>query len=214
MKGTLADRFWDKVARPDNEEPCWLWIGSKDKFGYGYITSGGRHGKNLGAHRVAYELAFGMIPANMCVLHACDVPACVNPNHLFLGSRIDNNLDRDAKGRGRPNGLRGSRHPRAKISEKDIPIIHARAWAGEPRSQIARCYGISKAQVGSIKHGRTWKHVERWKYWRCFHCDEVFTTEEAAREHFGEDPGEPTACLRGRQGPAEFSTEGESDGDE
>lgn len=79
----------------DTNGGCWLWTGSPKGWGYGSIHTGG---KNRAAHRASYEAHKGEIPPGLCVLHKCDVPACVNPDHLFLGSRADNVADRISKG--------------------------------------------------------------------------------------------------------------------
>jgi hypothetical protein len=82
-----------KVASGDD---CWLWQGVLNKKGYGrYYT----RGKVFFAHRVSYELFKGEIPPGLLVLHRCDVPTCVNPNHLFVGTHSDNAKDAVAKGR-------------------------------------------------------------------------------------------------------------------
>jgi len=94
----LQDVFWQHV---DKQENCWLWTGGVHKeTGYGrfYITTSPR--KRMDAHRIAFALTQGFIPPyNLCVCHSCDNRLCVNPNHLWLGTRIDNNIDRDIKGR-------------------------------------------------------------------------------------------------------------------
>ncbi len=79
---------------------CYLWTGKKNKNGYGRIKV---NGKEQAAHRVSYAIANGAIPDGMCVLHRCDTPACVNPEHLFAGTVIDNLRDMHAKGRARGN---------------------------------------------------------------------------------------------------------------
>ena len=91
----LLKRFTSHV---DKSGDCWLWQPGKDKDGYGKIKVAGKH---LRAHRLSYELYVGPIPESVMVLHRCDVPGCVNPDHLWLGTALDNNRDRDQKGRNR-----------------------------------------------------------------------------------------------------------------
>ena len=89
----LTERFADKWTR---EKGCWLWVARKNAGGYGTFKA---DSKSLLAHRVSYELYVGEIPDGMCVCHKCDTPACVNPQHLFLGSHKDNAVDCVQKGR-------------------------------------------------------------------------------------------------------------------
>jgi len=89
----VMDRFFRKV---DKTGSCWNWLAGKDKDGYGKIKIAR---KDLRAHRVSWEIHNGIIPGGLLVLHRCDNPSCVNPSHLFLGTALDNNRDRDAKGR-------------------------------------------------------------------------------------------------------------------
>lgn len=86
-------KFWDQVIKTDE---CWYWTGRKDKHGYGKIAVQGR---DLRAHRLSYRISKGIDPGSMCVCHICDQTDCVNPDHLFLGSRGDNMKDAIAKGR-------------------------------------------------------------------------------------------------------------------
>jgi hypothetical protein len=86
-------KFWDRVVKSDG---CWLWGGGRSENGYGAFYW---HGKQTGAHRVAYELVHGSIASDMLVLHKCDNPPCVNPDHLFLGTPQDNMTDKTIKGR-------------------------------------------------------------------------------------------------------------------
>jgi hypothetical protein len=95
----IADRFWEKVPdRPD--VGCWLWTAATGPKGYGVFQLGRGEG-TTGAHRLAYELAYGKIPDGMFACHRCDVPACVRPSHLFLGTNADNAADMGAKSRAR-----------------------------------------------------------------------------------------------------------------
>lgn len=97
---SLADRFWAKVDKGAELAPggCWLWIGSTERHGYGQISVGAKHLAR--AHRISYELNIGAIPSGMVVCHRCDLPVCVNPAHLFIGTLSDNSRDMISKGRG------------------------------------------------------------------------------------------------------------------
>lgn len=161
-------RFWAKVAVSAPSE-CWLWRGRRDGT-YPSVCWNGKYGKYMIAHRLAWELARGPIPSGLCVLHRCDTPRCVNPNHLFLGTVAENNLDKLFKGRcayGDRNGARthpethprGERHGRAKLSAGQVAEIRARVAAGETKAAMARCFGVGFSTVGSIVAGRTWVNL-------------------------------------------------------
>jgi hypothetical protein len=150
MKRTPAERLAAR-SEPDTNGGCLLWAGSA-RAGYGMIQG---KGKVVLAHRLAWELANGPIPAGLNVLHRCDVPACINPKHLFLGTPADNAADRAAKGR---NGNRhGEKNGRAKLTATTVLAIRARLTAGgESQSVLAKCFGISQQAVSRIKRGATW----------------------------------------------------------
>lgn len=88
------ERFWAKVNKTRS---CWVWLGKPRGFGYGRIELLG--GQTQSTHRYSWELHNGPIPTGMAVLHKCDVPQCVNPDHLFLGTQLENMRDRRSKGR-------------------------------------------------------------------------------------------------------------------
>lgn len=93
-KGTPIERFLKKIKKLSEQE-CWIWIGGKTHDNYGKFW----FNKTMKAHKVSYLLFRGKIPNNLCVLHLCDKPDCVNPKHLWLGTQLENIKDRDAKGR-------------------------------------------------------------------------------------------------------------------
>ena len=95
------DRFWKKVIYA---ETCWLWMGAKNKDGYGSFGDGA--GRTMLAHRFAYQEFIGEIPPGMYVLHKCDEPSCVNPAHLWLGTQADNVADCAEKGRRNQSRIR------------------------------------------------------------------------------------------------------------
>lgn len=154
MIGALRERF-DAKWMPEPNSGCWLWTASVDKDGYGAF--GGVNGyRFIRAHRAAWIIYRGEDPNKKSVLHRCDVPSCVNPNHLFLGDAVDNVQDRDLKGR----TCRGSKRPASKLVEDDISDIRLLAAHGMTQTEIAGIYGVSQAAIGYVLTGTTWKHVQ------------------------------------------------------
>lgn len=138
-----------------NECGCWIWQGSKSGDGYGLIEMPQRHTRRV--HRVMYEAAVGTLLPGMFVCHRCDVPLCVNPDHLFLGTPKDNSHDMVLKGR----SSRGEKASTSVLSEADVPEIVQRYKNGESGKSIAASYGIQRNTVLKILRGETWAHVER-----------------------------------------------------
>ena len=158
-------RFMAKVAIQENG--CWMWQGALGKKGYGMFSVGSsrnpdgtRRNSMRAAHRVSYELFKGNIPDGLFVLHKCDTPGCVNPDHLFLGTNTDNMQDMDAKGR-RVNGPSyGSDHGNAVLDEaKVMEILKLLESRSPTQRKIAEMYGVSFATINHIKTGRLWAHV-------------------------------------------------------
>lgn len=145
----LRERFDEKV---DRSGECWIWKGAHDAAGYGDMGRDGR------AHRVSYALAFGPIPPGMWVLHRCDNPPCVRPEHLFLGTHQDNMDDMNTKGRNAQP--RGEAHSAAKLSDLVVREMRQARARGEGLRAIARRIGISHQAAGAAIHGKTWRRVE------------------------------------------------------
>lgn len=139
--------------RTEKSSGCWKWKGSKNKGGYGSFHSDG-NGKRIAAHRLSWKLFRGEIPDNLCVRHKCNNPECVNPDHLLLGTLKENSQDRIDAG----NSCKGSKNKKSKIDEKLVKEIKESIRLGI--RGLAKKYGISRSVICSIKHERTWKHVE------------------------------------------------------
>lgn len=129
-------------------------VDSKDDCGYGRINKDGRL---VRLHRAVFEVHNGWIPKGAVVMHRCDNPACINPDHLSLGTQRMNIKDMDSKGRRK--SLRGSDHRRSKLTEKEIPLIRARISNGESCSAIAADFGVTDALIRHIRSGNIWTHV-------------------------------------------------------
>lgn len=150
----LLKRFMEKVS-PCPITGCWWWTASMNTHGYGKM---GLEGHSLGAHRVAYELFKGPIEdPTLCVCHRCDQRACVNPDHLFLGTVADNIHDMVAKRRYRPR--RGENAPGAKLTEVDVRAIRAMHADGVSNVAIAARFGLNKNTPSRIIRGLRWAHV-------------------------------------------------------
>lgn len=133
----------------ENDRGCWIWIAAKDRDGYGAIQIKGVKER---AHRVAWVMANGTIPSGMVVCHRCDTPSCVNPNHLFLGTILDNNRDKVRKGR----GSAGERHGRAKLTRGDVAEIRRLSrWV--LHQELAWKFGVSKSLIGQVVNGQIWR---------------------------------------------------------
>lgn len=155
---SLRERFEARVE-PEPNSGCWLWTAATEAFGYGVIGRGGRGQGNALAHRASWELHRGPIPEGTCVLHRCDNPPCVNPDHLFLGTREDNNKDMMTKGR---HGVtsqtqpHGEQHPNAKLTDD---IVRAVRQSGASSRVLAQRFGVERSAIKAVRSHRTWRHV-------------------------------------------------------
>lgn len=149
-----VDQFWESVNRTD--DGCWEWQRSRLPKGYGHGRFGRRH---IYAHRIAWELANGQaVPDGLCVLHRCDNPPCCNPEHLFVGTHLDNAQDRDRKGRKAPVP-KGEAHGLHKLTDHGVREIRALRAAGVPFQRIADQFGVHERTVIKVVRNETWSHV-------------------------------------------------------
>jgi len=170
---SIAERL-ERNSMPEPNSGCWLWLGVLSPKGYGQLVLGKSESRySRRAHRLSYETFRGPIPDGLHVLHKCDVPACINPEHLFLGTNDDNVADRVAKNR----TSRGKRHavltvsapgykppprkigetnPKAKLTAEKVRGIRE---ASGTLVAIGKRFGISPQQVWTIRRGLHWKHT-------------------------------------------------------
>lgn len=158
-KQEITNRFWVKVNKElskifYNGSRCWEWTGGHTSDGYGSFSIK----QGVLAHRVSYEIRFGSIPKDMKVLHRCDNRACVNPDHLFLGTQFQNIEDMDMKGRrgttpGEKNGM-------AKLTKEDVLEIrkrYKRYVKGSSTTSLAKEYGVTHTLISLIVRNKIWK---------------------------------------------------------
>lgn len=144
--------FYEKICF--GLSTCWYWRGAKNHLGYGLF-------KRNRAHRFAYQYFNGPIPQGLSVLHKCDVRNCVNPEHLFVGTQLENMKDAITKGRLKtPTPQRGSSNPMCKYNQETVLEIRAK-YATEKYTQIslAREYGMSPMNVSRIINRQLWSHI-------------------------------------------------------
>lgn len=151
MTKTLQERFDEKYT-PEPTSGCWLWTDSLDRAGYGNL----RMLRLVKAHRVSWALHRGALPDGLHVLHKCDVPACVNPDHLFLGNQADNMIDMASKGRAQ----RGEKHHEAKLTEAHVLEVR-RVYnnGGWTQADLATKFGVTRTLISRIVNRLIWKHV-------------------------------------------------------
>lgn len=142
--------FWSMLEKPDGEVGCWIWPRSKIPLGYGWVYI--RKSGSIYAHRLAYSLVNGNIPAGMHVCHTCDNPSCCNPAHLWLGTPRENMHDRDRKGR----GTKGWKYEGKKSASPQIVDEIRRLYGTGRYSQraLAKQFSLSKGAIYDILNGK------------------------------------------------------------
>lgn len=143
--------FWKKTQKTDS---CWWWKGSLNTWGYGRAAFGG---KNYGAHRVSWMMFRGNIPDGLCVLHKCHHPACVNPDHLYLGTVKTNNDEKEALGRGAHP--KGEKHGRSKLDVKSVISIRTLNAQGVSSYKLAKRFLVATSTVARIVRRKLWDHI-------------------------------------------------------
>ena len=155
VKQRVLDRFWERVKKTDG---CWLWVGYLNIRGKGVVYL---NGKSIYASRFSYLIHKGEFPKKLYVCHTCDNPKCVRPDHLFLGTQVDNMLDMKLKGRA--NKPKGTLNGRAKLDERSVRFIRRNYRKRHPRfglKPLANRYGVCTLTIREVVDRHKWKHVE------------------------------------------------------
>lgn len=145
----LAERLLDMMI-PITECGCWIFTGFLTNKGYGNFSIATSTSRL--AHRVSYELFCGQIPEGKHVLHRCDMPACINPDHLFLGTHLDNVTDMVRKNR----NTKGEAVGNSKLTEADVLYIRSSSASGASLSQLT---GFSQGTISMVRNRKIWRHI-------------------------------------------------------
>ena len=158
---TKEMRFWAKVDKSPGHGPtkdCWVWTAAlRSPYAYGQFIN---KNKNWAAHRYAWTLANSPIPDGKCVLHTCDNPPCVNPEHLFLGTQKEKSNRAAINGkikRLHKKGPGGEQNSNSKLNKADVKRLRKLAKAGVSTTELLRIYPLSRVQINRIIRGDSWK---------------------------------------------------------
>lgn len=149
----LIERFESQISKTNNNG-CWLWTGEIAGHGGGILRMGGQI---LSAYRLSYEIYKGEIPRDICVCHTCDVRACINPDHLWLGTHAENMADAARKNRMHP----GEQSAQSKLlNEQVINIINFYKTGNYSQQQLGEMFGVEHSIISGIITGKNWKHLD------------------------------------------------------
>lgn len=153
------ENFWKFVRKTDS---CWLWTGRKNKSGYGYLQT---NGVQYPAHRLSFQIHHGEILKGMCICHKCDVPVCVNPDHLWMGTHAENAHDRHLKGR-TANGMYthpnyGELNPNSFFTIHQVMEILSHKGTGRTAASVSRQFKCDDSTIEGIWSGRRWAKAVR-----------------------------------------------------
>lgn len=148
----LIQKILSNHSAPTHEDNCMLWLNAKNLDGYGHVKYNGR---TENVHRIVWSYYHGPIPEGMCVCHTCDNPSCINPDHLFVGTRADNSRDMVEKGR----QARGSKHTSTHLTDIDVISIRASYASGARLRVLAEQYSVSISTMWKIVTGKYWSHL-------------------------------------------------------
>ena len=149
----VSTRFWAKVVK--QKGGCWIFTSTHGGTDYGMLSVSS--GEEYLAHRISWEIHNGKIPNGLLVLHHCDVPKCVNPDHLYLGTRQQNMDDMVSRGR----SVTGEKHPNHKLTRTQIKTIRERYSTGKYSQQsLADSFGVHQTNIGFIVRNKTWIVIE------------------------------------------------------
>lgn len=151
----IEERFFRQIEKTDS---CWLWKGRLVGKGYGSIGLGGAGAKQVLSHRLSYEIHKGQIPDGMVVMHSCDNPRCVNPDHLEAGTQSQNIKDAFARNRKFPHNknAKGEKCGASKLTNEIVLSIRASSLS---MKKLSILHSVSQSTIERIKYRKTWRHI-------------------------------------------------------
>lgn len=149
---SISERFWLRVDKSGGPSACWIYQGCKNQVGYGMVSP--EFGRTIVAHRFAWQEVHGSIPDGLKCCHSCDNRACVNPEHLFLGTQKDNMRDCRLKGRNAVH--KGERNGSAVLSDAEVCAVRE---STEPSATLAQKFGVTRGSIWRMRSHRSYRHL-------------------------------------------------------